>query len=224
MKKAIFWDSDGTLLYGNESFACSLMSALEEAGYHPAKDELTALMKRVCTWHTQKDHAHQSGEEWWQELLDAVGDFCAQQGIAPEKIPFICNAFRQKVIAYDYRIYADAQMVLHQFCERGYQNYIISNNFPELDQVFCRLGLAPYITGYILSASAGWEKPRKEIFDHAIAVAGHPKLCYMIGDNPIADYQGGLNGGMKPILVHNRVEGLICCEELTELLDMIKDE
>lgn len=30
MKKAIFWDSDGTLLYGNESFKCSLMRAFIE--------------------------------------------------------------------------------------------------------------------------------------------------------------------------------------------------
>ena len=33
MKKAIFWDSDGTLLYGNESFKCSLIRAFEEFGY-----------------------------------------------------------------------------------------------------------------------------------------------------------------------------------------------
>ena len=32
MKKAIFWDSDGTLLYGNESFKCSLIRAFEKFG------------------------------------------------------------------------------------------------------------------------------------------------------------------------------------------------
>lgn len=77
MKKAIFWDSDGTLLYGNESFKCSLMRAFEE----------------------------------W---------------------------------------------------------------------------------GYFLSASVGYEKPRREIFGYSILKAGNPEIKYMIGDNPVADYQGGL--------------------------------
>ena len=35
MTKAIFWDSDGTLLYANESFKISLIRALENEGYTP---------------------------------------------------------------------------------------------------------------------------------------------------------------------------------------------
>ena len=37
MNKAIFWDSDGTLIYGNESFAYSLVKACEEAECSCAK-------------------------------------------------------------------------------------------------------------------------------------------------------------------------------------------
>ena len=45
MKKVIFWDSDGTLLYGNESFKCSLVRAFEEFGYSLKEDTARAFMR-----------------------------------------------------------------------------------------------------------------------------------------------------------------------------------
>ena len=43
MKKAIFWDSDGTLLYGNESFRIALMSSFSEYGYSLDEDDARSL-------------------------------------------------------------------------------------------------------------------------------------------------------------------------------------
>jgi FMN phosphatase YigB (HAD superfamily) len=45
----------------------------------------------------------------------------------------------------------------------------------------------------------------------------------MIGDNPVADYEGSLNAGMKPVLVHKSVEDKVCCDELTDLFDIITE-
>lgn len=222
MNKAIFWDSDGTLLYGNESFKCSLMRAMNEVGAVADEETVRGLMRQICSWHTpEKDHSCLNGEEWWQDLLDEIRLFCIRQGIAPADAGSVCDAFRKKVIAYEYAAYPDAETVLRTFQERGYSNYIISNNFPELKEVFQRLGLDAYISGYVLSASVGYEKPRKEIFEHAIQLAGHPEIRYMIGDNPVADVQGGLAAGMTPVLVHHRQDGVVCCEQLTELLHII---
>ena len=54
-----------------------------------------------------------------------------------------------------------------------------------------------------MSGAAGYEKPRKEIYEYAIRMAGNPQVKYMIGDNPVADYEGGLQAGTTPVLVHN---------------------
>lgn len=224
MKKAIFWDSDGTLLYGNESFKSSLVRAFEEFGYTLKEEDARNFMRCVCSWYVpEKDHSKKSGEEWWQDLLGEIGVFCKEQGIEQADITPICKDFREKVITFEYEAYADAKTVLHYFKEKGYENYIISNNFPELSQVFVRLGLASEISGYFLSASAGYEKPRKEIFEYALLKAGNPEICYMIGDNPVTDYQGGMDAGMKPILVHNKAAGKTCCEQLTDLLGIITE-
>ena len=221
MKKAIFWDCDGTLLYGNESFKCSLVRAFKKYGY--LLDELVAkdFMRSVCSWYTGKDHSDKNGEEWWEELLGEIRTFCEEHEVSKSDIVSICDSFRENVITYEYEAYSDAKEVLHHFKEEGFENYIISNNFPELGKVFVRLGLDSEISGYFCSASVGYEKPCKEIYEYAISEVGNPEIKYMIGDNPVTDYQGGLEAGMKPILVHNMQTGKICCEELTDLVKVI---
>lgn len=222
MKKAIFWDSDGTLLYGNESFKTSLVRAFEQFGYALDEEIAGAFMRSVCSWYRpQKDHSDKKGEEWWEELLGEIRVFCEKRGVSQPDIVPICSSFRENVVTFEYEAYSDAKEVLHYFREKGYENYIISNNFPELGEVFARLGLGGEIAGYILSASVGYEKPRKEIYDCAIAKAGNPEIMYMIGDNPVTDYQGGMEAGMTPILVHHTETGKRCCEHLTELFSMI---
>ena len=116
MNKAIFWDSDGTLLYGNESFKCSLMRAMQEAGSEPDEEDVRSLMRRSCSWYVpEKDHSRLTGEEWWQELLGEIRAFCQEQGVSSSAIPSVCAAFRKNVVTYEYEPYADAEMVLRTF-------------------------------------------------------------------------------------------------------------
>lgn len=223
MKKAIFWDSDGTLMYGNESFTISLVKAFHQFGY-PMDEETARRRKRnICSWDVPwKDHSNRNGEEWWQDLLEDIRLFCRENNVSDEDVELVCSSFRKGVVEFEYEAYPQAKEVLHYFKEKGYENYIISNNFPELGDVFARLGLGEDISGYFTSAAVGYEKPSKEIFEYAIQAAGTPEVKYMIGDNPVTDYQGGLGVGMTPILVHKKVDGLECAEQLTDLYDVIK--
>ena len=95
----------------------------------------------------------------------------------------------------------------------------MSNNFPELPDVIKGLGLGKYFADYIVSANIGYEKPRIEIFKYALELAGSPDVCYMIGDNPIADIQGGKSAGMKTVLVNNSgsSDADYKCESLVEI-------
>jgi len=222
--KAIFWDCDGTLVRENESFKCSLLRALKEFGYSVAEEEVKRFLREACSWNKpEEDHGDANGEEWWQRLLVGMRLFCEEQGVSPADAVAVCNAFRKNVVSYEYEAYPDTKKVLRYFSEKGYKHYIISNNFPELREVFVRLGLDEEIAGYFISASVGYDKPRKEMFEYAMAQAGNPEVCYMIGDNPVADYEGSLNAGMKPVLVHKKVEDKVCCEQLTDLFDIITE-
>ena len=224
VNKAIFWDCDGTLVRDNESFKRSLLRALQEFGYCVSEEAVKGFLKGACSWNKpEEDHSDANGEAWWERLLGGMRVFVEEQGVTPSDAVSVCNAFRKNVVSYEYEVYPEAKKVLRQFSEKGYKHYIISNNFPELREVFLRIGLDEEIAGYFISASVGYDKPRKEIFEYAVAKAGNPEVRYMIGDNPVADYEGGLNAGMKPVVVHKKVEGKVCCEHLTDLLDIITE-
>lgn len=89
-----------------------------------------------------------------------------------------------------------------------------------------KLGLADYFSGYMISADIGFEKPRPEIFRQAIAMAGNPEICYMVGDNPVADICGAKEAGMRTILVHSArgpsEDADYNCESLAEITEIVK--
>ena len=70
----------------------------------------------------------------------------------------------------------------------------------------------------------GYEKPRKELYDYAINLAGNPDICYMIGDNPIADIGGAKNAGITAVAVHEcrESEADYYFETLSEIFEILK--
>lgn len=77
-----------------------------------------------------------------------------------------------------------------------------------------------------LGNNSNVEKPRAEIFRYALAKAGNPEVCYMVGDNPVADVQRAKKVGMKTILVHRKAEDSspdYTCGELLEIKKIIEE-
>ena len=205
MKKALFWDFDGTLVYPNESFLCTLDHSLQKYGYVLPIEELRAFLKSSCSWYLYDEvYPDSTGEGWWDMLLEKIRVFCSSRGIGPADCEKICRYFRYHIPEKEnYILYEDAKSVLEQCRQKGYVNYIISNNYPELPEIIQAFGLDDWFTDYFVSANLGYEKPRPEIFAHALVQAGQPEICYMIGDNPVADIRGGQAAGMKTVLVHH---------------------
>lgn len=206
MKKALFWDFDGTLVHANESFLRTLDHGLQKYGYVLPIEELRAFLKSTCSWYLYDEvYPDSTGEGWWDTLLDKIRSFCSVHGIYPADREKICLYFRSNIPSTEnYILYDDAKAVLQQCISQRYTNYIISNNYPELPEVAEAFGLTPYFEEYIISSRIGYEKPRPEIFRHALTLAGNPGIAYMIGDNPVADIRGAQAAGMKTVLVHHK--------------------
>lgn len=222
---AIFWDFDGTLVYSNESFLCSLNDALVRYSYIIEKSELKSFLISVCSWYApQRDYVNLIKEDWWNQLLDNVRMFCNKNGIRDKDITLICKAFKENVINYEYKLYSDAEDILSYCKLKGYENYLLTNNFPEIVKVVKDFGLDKYFCDYFVSANIGYEKPRMEIFEHAVREANSPTECYMIGDNPVADIKGAQNVGIKTILVHTKPAEIrpdYYCEELIAIKNIL---
>ena len=204
MKKALFWDFDGTLIHANESFLESLHSTLESCGHDIQTDIIRKFLRSTSSWYTPEvSYTDKIGEKWWDTLFQKFGVFYDTHGIVKAEHEKLNTLFRNRVTDFrTYTLYGDATAVLRECMSRGYKNYIISNNYPELPATIKDFGLSEYFTEYFVSANIGYEKPRIEIFQYALNAADSPEIRYMIGDNPIADIQGGKAAGMKTVLVN----------------------
>ncbi|CEG57669.1 pyrimidine 5'-nucleotidase [Legionella fallonii] len=76
---------------------------------------------------------------------------------------------------------------------------IITNGFTELQQTRLeRTGLKDHFELIVISEQVGVAKPHQAIFEHTLAIMGHPvrDQVLMVGDNPDSDILGGLNAGL----------------------------
>ncbi len=206
MKKAIFWDFDGTLVHSNHLWSGSLLRLITAVA--PEKgiklDEVREHMKTGFTWHTPfDDHSELKGEKWWDSILERMREICLALGLDSSVAQAVADRMRAEITdVKNYEIYPDAVEMLLFAKEKGYKNYILSNNYPELESVMEKLGLAEFFDGFTVSAILGFDKPRKEIFEHALKLAGYPEHCFMVGDNPYADVKGANSVGIPSVLVH----------------------
>ena len=230
-KKALFWDFDGTLIHPYESFLCALKAALEHAQYAVETDVIRKFLHTVCTWYKPEiSYQGATGAKWWETLFRNFEWFYKQNHVAEADWQTVNMIFKDSILDHrNYILYDGAKDILQKCQEMGYRNYILSNNFPELPWVIDKLGLSDCFAGYIVSSNVGFEKPRIEIFQYALRTARYPDLAYMIGDNPVADIQGGRSAGIKTILVHNNfsnemAEDGVVCENLSDVVKAMEHE
>ena len=230
MNKALFWDFDGTLVY-NSGYIWddSLHEVLMELGYNIELEKIyqhcssksNEMVKIAFSWHTPGiAYTDAVGHIWWDNFHKKCEPFFNHYAISKEDAEKSILHIKKNILSVDsYNLYEDSATVLGKCMELGFRNYILSNNYPELPDIIKDLGLADYFVDYIVSANVGYEKPRFEIFQYARNVAGLPDICYMIGDNPVADIQGGKAAGMKTILVNKDsiFDADYLCKNLSEI-------
>ena len=107
-RKVIFWDFDGTLIYSNESFLCSLSDAFEQFNYLFEQKEIKDFLVSVCSWYVpSKEYTDRTGELWWQELLGKLQLFCEEHHIKKSDSDLICKKFRENVISFEFKLYEE---------------------------------------------------------------------------------------------------------------------
>lgn len=104
---------------------------------------------------------------------------------------------------------------------------IITNGFTELQQIRLeRTGFADVFDTLVISEQVGVAKPHIDIFNHAFSLMGHPpkQQILMVGDNPHADIQGGINAGIATCWLNrhgdDRPEGISPSYEVSSLAQL----
>ena len=88
-----------------------------------------------------------------------------------------------------------------EYLKPRYKLYILSNGFTELQaRKMQSAGIAHYFNGMVLSEDIRINKPHREIFEHALRVAGTTAdKALMIGDNYDVDIKGAQSVGLDQI-------------------------
>ena len=206
MNKALFWDFDGTLVQSPHLWSTSLLRALKDAwpGYSCTLSDVRPHLRSGFPWHTPyEDYSRMTGEAWWEAMYRHFEKVCLALGAPASIAGQAARSIREILLLPDnYALYDDTLSALQQCKEMGFSQYIVSNNHPDVRKVLHDLDLAHFFADVVVSGEIGFDKPRKEIYAYALQKAGHPGICFMIGDNPAADGEGARNAGIPPLLVH----------------------
>lgn len=222
----LFWDFDGTLVYSNSLWSKSVYSALKEVEKNTTVEfsELRKHMAYGYTWDTpEEDYRTVIHDAWWDFMNRHFYHSYIKCGVKPhiasEAVTRIRNIIKKRE---NYVLYKDTAEVLEQSKNLGYINVLLSNNYPDLEEVLISLDLRKYFDDVVISSCEGYDKPRKELFE--IAKSKYPDASYyMIGDNLKADIAGGKQSNMTTILVHRGYsrEADYCFDNLTPILDIL---
>ena len=232
-KPVLFWDFHGTLTLPDVSWYDAAMEvAAETFPEKPLPWELLVqhLKGQRLPWWSVPDrdtrHLTAPGAWWTHCEKEFVQMFC-DCGFSQEEAETLAPKLRGEVLQpRRYQLYPDALSTMQALQHRGYRQFLLSNNYPELEELADALGLSPYLEGVVVSACVGFDKPRREIFDHARHLAGSPVDCWMVGDNPADDIEGAKKAGFTTVFAHVDGRGIPpaadhSIENLAELLTLL---
>ncbi len=231
-KPALFFDFHGTLTYPDNQWldiSCRLCDEFYPELEISHEKIRKNLIGKCLPWFTMPDRDTRNlveNDGWWRSCNRELAKMYINSGLTPRQARALVPHIRPYITdPSSHRLYPDTIFVLDELQRRGYKNYIISNNFPELPRVISRLGLDKYFDGCFVSALVGYAKPRKELFDFASRKAGRGEKI-MIGDNLRDDIFGAKACGFETVLVNKpKDQKSPACdyvaENLTALLDIL---
>lgn len=120
------------------------------------------------------------------------------------------NQYYLDVLAEQTILVPHAIELLQYLKQRGYNLYILSNGFIEVQhRKLQSAGIAPYFSRIVLSDEIGVNKPDRRLFDYALQVTGsHAHDTLLIGDNYDADILGAINAGWGQIYFDRNHRGI----------------
>lgn len=182
---------------------------------------------------------HDINEKLWEDIRDEIIDKAYLRkhrfydtfkhfNVDDEQLSmYFEEHFLDKILNYN-ELVEGTEYILEYLKAKQYTLHIISNGFKEVMERKCILsGIAPYFQTITSADSIGVRKPRPEIFEYSLNLAGAAKEeCILIGDDWIADIVGAQNFGIDVIffdvLKENRQEeGLKVIQHLLQIKEYL---
>ncbi len=209
---AVFFDAANTLLYPFPSVGTQYAEVAARYGVTTTADAVQQAFRyawgQVQT-QSQTDPVRYGigepdGRRFWHALVHTTFEQISLPGAFD---PFFNELYDRFADAAVYRLYPETLTVLARLRQEGYLVGVISNWDNRLTRILEGLGLMAHVQHVTISAVVGWEKPHREVFDHAInALSVSPSRALHIGDSLREDIQGAAQAGLQPLWVQRPSE------------------
>jgi putative hydrolase of the HAD superfamily len=197
---AVFLDVDGTLLWVDLDVEGYVEDLSPYAG---GNGGLTTERAAGPVWgslrrHIRQNIEHRTGEDLARFRRRNAERTAEELGIAAPSDVLTRVAERR----ISFNPYPESVEVLEELKGLSVPLYVVSNWDIELERVLRDLGWMGYFYGIVASAVLGFEKPRREIFDEALRLAGvTADRAIMVGNDPVSDVRGASEAGVDSVFV-----------------------
>lgn len=199
----IFFDLDNTLWDHRRNAYLTIKQLFE-------KEEIA--LKYGIEFEAFHSVYHKINEKLWEDIRDGIidkeylrkhrfYDTFRNFNVDDEQLSmYFEEHFLDKILNYN-ELVEGAAYILDYLKAKQYTLHIISNGFKEVTERKCILsGIAPYFQTITSADTVGVRKPRPEIFEYSLKLAGASKEeSILIGDDWIADVVGAKSFGMDVI-------------------------
>lgn len=232
----VTFDVGGTLLTFRPDLPRAYAEVLAEAGCPVAEERIAAALEAERHAAAQRraesvpaDHlvSVEAGNRRRQLFVSNV---LRAAGVPEERIDHGAAAVHAALDSSRmYQAYDDALPVLRALWERGLKLGAIANTWPSMPRILMELGFGDYLGFWVISESAGVEKPHPAIFEKALEIGGaKPSQTIHIGDDYARDVLGARGVGMEAVLLDRsgRMEpgiqdGVPVIQQLNDLVEII---
>lgn len=205
--KHIFFDLDHTIWdFDKNAYACIIqvyeeLNIAERTKVNADDFYITYLQHNKILWARYEQGFISAADlKWkrmWRSLLDyKIPDEVLARQMSERFLELL--PVQKNVFPYTFEI-------LDYLQQKNYVLHLITNGFEHTQRLKLKhSGLDKYFVEIITSERSQSLKPKKEIFDFALALCkGELHESIMIGDNLAADIQGALNAGMDCVYMNH---------------------
>lgn len=200
--KDIFFDLDNTLWDFKKSSNIALKETFSSFGLI-AEFYNYLIFHNIYTHHNQRMWAkYYNGAISREDLLTArFKATIKERGIIDDELACDMNRYYMDLCFKHTSLYPDTIKTLQYLTDKNYECHAISNGFGEVQHEKIKLcGLSSFLKTVTCSEDIGICKPHKEIFEHALLIAGADRTSsVMVGDDINTDIKGALNYGIKAL-------------------------
>src|SRR5262245_28965746 len=142
----LIWDFDGTLADRPYTWTGSILAAFDEVhpGHSLQREQIRSHTSKNFPWHEpERDYLHlRNPKDWWTVMEAMLTRIAAALGASESSAPKIARIARSHIVnPKAYRAFDDVEPTLTTLRSDGWRHVILSNNYPDLEDVVFGMGL-----------------------------------------------------------------------------------